>query len=571
MQRRVRAGNLVRLAGAAALFGLLPGVSLAQSAADRRSASLDAGQHAHYLVFPFENRSADPRLEWLSDGLEELTIQRLTAYGQHVYTHEGRTAELERYGLPSSARLSRATMLRLAGDLDVDYLIFGSFTSDGKTLTVEGRLLRVTPAALAPAARESGPLDSLMDLLTRVVWRLLVAGDPTFPLSFNEFSRLQRPLRLDAFEHFIRGHLAVDDEPRARELREAARLEPDWPDPVFALGQASFTRRDCTTAITWFARVPKTHDRYLESVFSTGVCRLWLNQPDRAEEVFVALEDRLKNSAAAGDLPEILNNLAIARERSGKTPAAQADLLRAADLDPEESDYPFNLGMLALRAGDFPGAAARFRETVRRQPDDPEARAFLIHSLERAGQKTQAEAERAAAAEIPGLLPLPPVKPETFPRLDRIKTELDTTALLEDIETADLSPTPPAGSTPAAANPSPDRAGRRQLSAGHLPEAEREFRAALALEPRDPAAHRGLGEVLHRLQRLDEAAAEYRASLEIRDSATVRTALARVYLEQKKTDLARQELEKALKLAPNYAGAKQLLQRLSAAHPGAPQ
>ncbi len=38
--------------------------------------------------------------------------------------------------------------------------------------------------------------------------------------------------------------------------------------------------------------------------------------------------------------------------------------------------------------------------------------------------------------------------------------------------------------------------------------------------------------------------------------------LARVYLEQKKPDLARIELDKAVKLAPNYAEAKDLLQHM---------
>jgi len=42
----------------------------------------------------------------------------------------------------------------------------------------------------------------------------------------------------------------------------------------------------------------------------------------------------------------------------------------------------------------------------------------------------------------------------------------------------------------------------------------------------------------------------------------VRTMLAKIYLEQKKPDLARAEVERALKLAPNYAEAKQLLEHL---------
>src|SRR5262245_34541551 len=66
-----------------------------------------------FLVFPFENDGANARLDWLGEGLEELTIQRLSAGGQKVFTHAGRTAELDRYGLPSNAQFSHATMLRI--------------------------------------------------------------------------------------------------------------------------------------------------------------------------------------------------------------------------------------------------------------------------------------------------------------------------------------------------------------------------------------------------------------------------------------------------------------------------
>jgi Tfp pilus assembly protein PilF len=43
--------------------------------------------------------------------------------------------------------------------------------------------------------------------------------------------------------------------------------------------------------------------------------------------------------------------------------------------------------------------------------------------------------------------------------------------------------------------------------------------------------------------------------------------LAKVYLDQKKFDLARAEADHALKLAPNYAEAKQLLEHLQNAKP----
>ena len=91
--------------------------------------------HGIYLVFPFQNSGPSSRLDWLSEGLEELTIQGLSSAGEQVYSHSWRLGELERYGIPTTAKLSRATMLHVAEDLDADFVVFGSFNYDGKNLT----------------------------------------------------------------------------------------------------------------------------------------------------------------------------------------------------------------------------------------------------------------------------------------------------------------------------------------------------------------------------------------------------------------------------------------------------
>lgn len=530
-----------------------------------------------FLVFPFENSGASSRLDWLGEGLEELTILRLSAAGESAYSHAGRTNELDRYGLPPTARFSRATMLRIAEDLDVDYVVFGNFSSDGATLTVESRVLRVNPPALLPVQRESGPLNSLMDLQMRLAWRTVSASYRAYPLTLADFSKKQRELRLDAFEHYVRGLLANDDDARIRELREAARLDPDWPEPDFSLGEVYFSRRDCNSALPWYARVPKKHDRYPQAVFATGVCRLLLSQPDRAEEVFTSLREALRESTApdhdastvvsGGDLPEILNNLALAKAREGNAASAQTDLRRAADLDPDEDDYPFNSGLLALQGNDPAGAADYFREAAEREPDNAEDRALLILALEKAGRQADADKEKASAVDAFGPNGLPAVhldaKTDTLTHLARIKTELDTTAQRLEIK-------PPAEASAGASASVADsleghiRLGRQELSNGQVDLAAREFRAALSLDAGSAAAHRGLADIARRAGKLDDAIKELQASMKDRDSAAVHVTLARIYLEQKKPDLARAEVQRALKLAPNYAEAKELLDRLPA-------
>ncbi len=519
-------------------------LAAAARGAQENGANLRAGssglQQGVYLVFPFQNAGASPRLDWLGEGLEELTIQYLSAAGLQVYSHAGRAAEFERNGLPFSARLSRASMLRIAQDLDADFVI-------------------------------------LMELHGKVVWRLLAGNGRPYWFTLAEFSKAQRPLRLDAFEHYIRGLLANEDAAKLRELREASRLEPAWPDPYFALAETYLMRNDCNTALPFLAHVPRTHERYVEALFSTGVCRLQMNQPDRAEEVFMSLQSALGGDAtggiSGGDLPEILNNLAVAREHQGKTSAAESDLRRATDLDPDEDDYPFNLGLLALRADKSAAAAEYFREASERRPENPEDHALLIQSLEKAGKKAEADQEREAAKEAFGPNGLPVVhlepKSETFQRFERIKTELDATVLRLEI----APPQPPTNSAgangPLDTTASHVRRGRQEMATGHLDVAETEFRGALRAEPANAAAHRGLAEIEHRRGKLDAAVKELQASLEARDSAVVRTMLARVYLEQKKPDLARVEVQRALKLAPNYSEAKQLLEHLQKPNGGA--
>src|SRR5260370_11384841 len=80
------------------IFGITS-VAAQQPASTPRAASPAAYQPGIYLVFPFENAGAPSRLDWLGEGLEELTIQPLTGTGAPVYSHAGRWVALERSGV----------------------------------------------------------------------------------------------------------------------------------------------------------------------------------------------------------------------------------------------------------------------------------------------------------------------------------------------------------------------------------------------------------------------------------------------------------------------------------------
>jgi tetratricopeptide (TPR) repeat protein/TolB-like protein len=526
-------------------------------------------QEGIFLVFPFENAGAGPRLDWIGEGVEELTIQRLSEAGQQVYSHSGRLNEMDRYGLPSTSQLTRATMLRIAQELDADYVVFGDYTSDGKTITVNARPLRVEPVALLPPITETDSLAALMELHTKLTWHLLRTCSSAFPLTLTEFSKLQQPLSLAAFEQYIRGLLANDDETKLRDLKEAARLQPEWSEPAYALGDAYFQKNDCSSALPWYAKVPPGNARRVEAVFASGVCRLRVGEPEKAEVLFSDLEENLHHNMVTGaDLPEILNNLAIARARQDNLSAAMTGLGRARDIDPDEDDYPFNLGLLALQQKQLALAETQFREAAEREPDNAEDRAFLIYTLEKLGNKTETDAAQEAATDAFGEKGLPLLKfdvksADSLTKYQRIMPQLDLTSLRLELEGPQLQQ----GASVDAEVTRSDaithiRRGQQEAHAGRLDAAEKEFNTALVTDPNNASAHRGLGEIYRRRGRLDDAARELQLSVAARDSAAVRTTLARIYLEQKKYDLARAEAEKAIKIAPNYPEAKELLNHL---------
>jgi Tfp pilus assembly protein PilF len=226
-----------------------------------------------------------------------------------------------------------------------------------------------------------------------------------------------------------------------------------------------------------------------------------------------------------------------------------------------------NLGLVYLRANDFAKATDEFRDATEREPETAEDRSLLIYTLNKEGKKEEADEEKDSAAETLGPGALPAVKPDGLAKMERVKAELDTSTLQLENLTQQTAIAPGAGSTNNS-TAALVRRGRQELSAGRLDTAEASFRAALSADSGDASAHRGLADIARRRNKLDDAVKELQAALARRDSAVDHVSLARIYIEQKKTDLARTELERALKLAPNYAEAKQLLGHLQGAKPG---
>jgi len=204
-------------------------------------------------------------------------------------------------------------------------VVFGRFTAKGPALHRGVTNLEGESARLLPALRETGSVGFDDGLALPSGLANVVASDRNYALSLAEFTKHQRRLRLDAFETLhsrIVGKTKMM--PVCVNCERRRGLEPELGPNLISRWAKSISR-----GVTAMARCPGTPacpklmaamwKQCLPPVFAGSS---WVS--GRAEEVFTSLQEALKSNMVSGaDLPEILNDLAIARARQGKTAAAQ--------------------------------------------------------------------------------------------------------------------------------------------------------------------------------------------------------------------------------------------------------
>lgn len=105
--------------------------------------------------------------------------------------------------------------------------------------------------------------------------------------------------------------------------------------------------------------------------------------------------------------------------------------------------------------------------------------------------------------------------------------------------------------------------GAMEYLDGNMDKAEKEFKIALALNPKEPMAHNNLGLVYVNQNKLAEAEAEYQKELEINpnyDNAYYNLGL--LYWQEKRSDEAISNWKKTLEINPNFQLPPEILQIL---------
>jgi tetratricopeptide (TPR) repeat protein/TolB-like protein len=489
---------------------------------------------------PFDNASGVPGIEWIAESFPELLSERIASPTIYVLTRDDRLRAYDRAGIPASVHPARATIYRMVEQMDVDYVVLGRYTFDGRTFTATAQVLDMRSRKLLPESRESGSLLDLINIETSLALDLLHSMRPGLSVSRQEIESSAPPVRLDAFENYVRGILDTTAADKTRHFQEAVRLNPAYNQAWFQLGKAWFDQGQYDQAIGAFAQVSLPDPAAREANFYLGLAAYYLGDFSRAESAFTFVAARMP-------LAEVDNNLGVAIARRGDQKAAALRFQKASQQDPSDADYHFNLAVALYRSGDPAVSIRQLQECLTLRPGDVEAKtllAFLSNSA-KLGAYTALK-----GAEVPP---------------QRIKSNYDENSFrqiflgIQSTAEERLAKTDPVRHAQFHVS-----RGQELLAQGFVAEAEKQFREASTLDPQNAEAHSGLAHTLEAGDDLAGARAEAEAALAIRIFIDPLLVLARLDLRDNRTDAAAQTVDQALHLDPANASALNLKRAVAA-------
>lgn len=490
------------------------------------------------LVLPFDNHSGNASLNWIGNSFPDTLNKRLNSAGFLTISHDDRVFAYEHLGLPADFRPTRATTIRIAQQLDANYVIIGSYDvkpgPDGgmanSRILIQAKVLSVDALRLSGPIEDSAELMRLFDAENAIAWKVARALDPKFAVSEQTFLAAPGGVPLSAFEDYIRGINASTDAEKLKRLQGAVALVPNYAAALLELGKEQYAQRDFDGAAATLAKVPQTDRLALEANFYLGLADFNSANYAGAQAAFAFVASKLP-------LPEVVNNEGVAVSRQGKD---GVELFRkASDADPSDEDYHYNLAIALFRRGDTDAAKREVEAALKLKPSDNEA-VELQEELKKVAPGTHLTADSENG----------------FSPLERIRRNYSETGFrqaafqLDQMRAMRLAMLPP---DKRAAEYTEQ--GHEYLAEGLLPEAETQFQDALKASPNSAEAHAGMAELREASGDPAQARDEAKTSIIMKPNPEALLVLARLDMAAKQLGASAQDVAQALQLDPHNAKA----------------
>jgi tetratricopeptide (TPR) repeat protein len=326
-------------------------------------------------VLPFWNAAVKPSasMDWIGESIAETIRDAMGSRGVGAIERDDTEDAFHHLGLRERTPISEGSIIKLGEELDAEQIVYGTFefaasstpatgTGAHGSLKISARILDLKRLKLSPAFDETGAVEDLATLQAHLAWKTLEMVAPKLAPPESEFRTVRAAVRLDAEESYVRGVLARDPAQKEQLFLQAARLDARFAHPCYQLGRMHYQRREYRAAADWLAKVGPEDFHFREAQFLLGLSLYESGEFGGAQKAFQTI-------VAAVPLNEVFNDLGAAESRKNM-PQAIEDFRKAADGDPNDTDYRFNLGYALFKKGDFAGAAEQFRAVLAIRPED---------------------------------------------------------------------------------------------------------------------------------------------------------------------------------------------------------
>jgi tetratricopeptide (TPR) repeat protein len=504
------------------------------------------------LVMPFENVTHDGRIIWMGEASAVLLADDLNAFGVSAITREERRQAFDALQVPPTASLTNATVIRIGQIVGAAQVVIGTTQLEGDDLVVHARAIALESGRIQSDVSDRGPMADLFTIFERMSRRIMspsAAGAGGAPPPHPPVA---------AFENYIKGLLAETPATALTYLNAAVRADPKFDEVRLALWHLFDDQAEHERALAAVRAVPPTSDLARRARFLAALSETNLARHDEAFATFKALADARPSAP-------VLNNLGVVQlRRGGSTQLGLPTYYfnKAAEADPTEPDYFFNLGYAYWLERDYAAAIYWLREAVRRDPTDGDAHFVLGVALSAADSPAEAGREKELARRLSSTY----VEWEKRPAADPVPRGLER--MKRDVEL-------PRARQIEAALATGNQRDQQELGRFYLDRARRlyeqehdrdaldEIRRTLFLSPYQADAHLLLARIYLRGGRVREAIDALHISIWSSETAEAHGVLAQAHVEARELDLARSEASRALALDPESVDAKRVLEQLS--------
>ena len=364
-------------------------------------------------VMYFENQSAKPNLNWLSEGLADMFITDLARLDKlTVLSREQLHLLLERNGHKPQNGIQLDVALDIARKSHADALLLGSFLTLGEKILVNTRLFDTSSGQLLAA--DQFEVDQPADILARIdlLSPKLAAHLGAAPLDTHHQTGLAEAMtnNLEAYRYYSLGvskAQAFQNSQAIALLSKAIQLDPKFALAYARIGYAysvtdfvpekgrpflakaiqlsdHLSPKDRLLVTAWYAIARQDYpaaiktmqqivDQFpLETEAYTRLARLLYGE-ERPQEAIAVVQRGLAVDPDFGDLYNVLGICYLGLQRYDEAIAAHQRYVQLAPSEPNAHD---SLGMSFQHAGRYENAAAEYNGALLL---DPEFEPAIIH------------------------------------------------------------------------------------------------------------------------------------------------------------------------------------------------